>query len=133
MRLVSVSILVTHNQTNYKCLFTFVQTDNASAKTAIDSNFPKMVNSAPGKISLLLQTRADLYHFLCFKRKKGREGKKWKRLQMAGSPTFGHWLLIWHLTLFSSPRPSEFYVFPVFKDSNVKVETLRSGTWPTEH
>ena len=106
---------------------------NATVKTAIDSNFPKKVKSAPGKISLLLQTRADLFHFLCFKRKKGREEKKWKHLQIAGSPTFGRWLLIWLLTLFSSPRPSEFYVFPVFRHSNVSVKTLKSGTWPTEH
>ena len=30
MRLVPVFILETHNQTNYKCLPKFVQTDNAS-------------------------------------------------------------------------------------------------------
>ena len=38
MRLVPVFILETHNQTNYKCLPKFVQTDNACGiKTAIDA------------------------------------------------------------------------------------------------
>ena len=40
MRLVPVFILETHNQTNYKCLPKFVQSDNASSsiKTAIVNN-----------------------------------------------------------------------------------------------
>ena len=72
-----------------------------------------------------MQTRAIPFYFLCFK--KGREERKsWKRLQKAGSHTFGRWLLIWLLTLFSSPRPSESYVFPVFKHSNVSVKPSRA-------